>query len=289
MRNKFWNWKKKDYLIRSSLLVVVGLLFVLSGCSTGQNIPSSVSSGPSMSLAVTVTVKATSPSISTKVTTKIETTQSTTTSIMTTAPVISDTTWNYQQWLKGIPCRVPCWNGITPGKTSASEALQIFKKDRNIRIKTFGPSTLFRDDGAIEWEWIDSKAAGAISYHAQVSGEPVYQIGLSFPQPMKLGELMQVYGNPTHIIVESDNNFEDTSIHTYFIGIIYQSLGLSLGLTTDSKPTLSPETAFQGVVQNIPGSNLFMQWEGDSRNELPWQGFKGFDFYCRQKDGTACK
>ena len=30
-----------------------------------------------------------------------------------------------ERWLSGIPCALPCWEGVTPGRTSAGEAAQI--------------------------------------------------------------------------------------------------------------------------------------------------------------------
>lgn len=35
--------------------------------------------------------------------------------------------WSYR-WLKGIPCRPPCWEGITPGQTTAREAEEILRQ-----------------------------------------------------------------------------------------------------------------------------------------------------------------
>src|SRR5262245_17799626 len=44
------------------------------------------------------------------------------------------------RWLLGVPCRAPCWEGVTPGKTIAEEAVTIFRQSpilKNVQISAF--------------------------------------------------------------------------------------------------------------------------------------------------------
>src|SRR5947209_4744604 len=48
--------------------------------------------------------------------------------------------WQYR-WLKGIPCKPPCFEGITPGKTTAEEAVKLLQQNPMAAyVKTLPPA-----------------------------------------------------------------------------------------------------------------------------------------------------
>ena len=57
------------------------------------------------------------------------------------------------RWLKGIPCRLPCWEGVTPGQTRKDEAVDILKRNPIIASVVITDSYDWRDDGYIIWHY----------------------------------------------------------------------------------------------------------------------------------------
>ncbi|MBU0491270.1 MAG: hypothetical protein KKB13_05410 [Chloroflexi bacterium] len=83
------------------------------------------------------------------------------------------------RWLKGIPCRPPCWEGITPGQTTAEEAVEILS--RSPVIARANATTLpvpNPEMGLVVWSWVgtEDEQGGQALFHAQIPSSPVYPV-----------------------------------------------------------------------------------------------------------------
>ncbi len=189
------------------------------------------------------------------------------------------------RWLKGIPCRPPCWEGITPGHTTSTEAVDILKKNfliREAKLDSFSPSD---KHGEISWKWLDGQPGGSARYLLQQAIPVIYEIHSNYPTPFLLGDLIKAYGQPSHIRATAQHDYYDKNVISYTISFVYLSQGFVLATVVRSKPILNSDLSLSGVGFFSPTSNE--SWVIKTLNEQPdqivlWQGFKDFDFYCRE-------
>ena len=200
--------------------------------------------------------------------------------------------WPYQ-WLKGIPCRPPCWEGITPGQTTATEAVEILNRSPVIATVEMTTSPLIPERGHVIWSWVgrEGREGGWATFHAQTPSSPIYIINPLFPASFRLGDVIQSYGEPSHIIAKAFHRPDSEGVD-YNLIILYQSQGFALGTGGRLKPVLSMDTLFDGVSffalndegwqAALGGAATYPEWV------VPWQGMKDFDFYCRDETGKPC-
>jgi hypothetical protein len=202
--------------------------------------------------------------------------------------------WEYR-WLREIPCRPPCWEGITPGRTNATEAIEILNRSplvTKIQMETF---SLVPNLGSVYWNWANGARGGEAVFEAQTTAQLIYEIKPRFPQSLfNLREVMQAYGEPSHIVAQAYSNPDIGSGITYELWIIYLDKGFVLTAGyLNKKPDLSQSTRFDYVLFFIPTRDGLAKSVYVASNHpewvLSWQGFKGFDFYCRdESNGRLC-
>ena len=201
--------------------------------------------------------------------------------------------WSYR-WLKGIPCRAPCWEGITPGQTTAEEEVQILQRSPIVTAVKITAIPGAPDVGVVEWNWTNTgRRGGGAEFHAQTPSSPIYLVAPIFPVSFKLGDVIQAYGEPSHIIASSYYGPDIDSGVFYDLSILYLPQGFIIGVAGGRvKPTLSVDTLSEAVVFFAPGEEGLrsaFQWAAAYPNGLiPWQGMKDFDYYCRDEAGKPC-
>jgi len=196
------------------------------------------------------------------------------------------------RWLKGIPCRPPCWEGITPGQTTPIEAVEIWEQSpviTAVKIVTLG---ITPETGIVTWNWVSSGEKGGEAYfHTQPPSSPIYAIHPYLP-PCKLRDVIQAYGDPSHVAATSYYP-SDSSDMFYSLSILYLSQGFILFSEGGrSKPILSEDTSLESVIFFAPGieglQKASLALAIDLERFAPWQGIKDFDFYCRDMKGRPC-
>lgn len=232
-------------------LAILLLLILLAAC---DNNSASVTVNKTAMATTTIATRTTAPTFPPTLTP--QPTFSPTAILSTQSPNIENPS---TRWLKGVPCSAPCWEGITPGKTTASEALEILKKDVSLSVVQTGASELFSDDGTIEWKWANSNDGGSVSYHAQSPTQIIEGIRLVFSTPIRLGDVVKAYGQPTHIIARVYQVNEGTTWNSYSIEVFYQSFGFSLITDSKTKPVLNLDTSFISVSQYNPAPNWILE------------------------------
>jgi hypothetical protein len=266
------------------ILILLGLL--LCACSDGQK----STRGP---VAATPTYSAQRTSTSVPAITTTTATQAIP-STHSVAPTVSSLSQDWQyRWLKGIPCQAPCWEGVTPGVTTADEGYALLQNSpdyfRNITKEVL---SLQPDLGYIDWKWNNNlhvgkngNNGGTIRYQANTPDQIIYKIVPYYFTTFNFSEIIPFYGEPSHVIATVVLN-EDFS-YSFELRYVYLTRGFQLEsgiLTKDksNKPIIAPNTEMANLTFFAPGIDGFDAAQKQRKNLLvPWQGYKSFDFYCR--------
>ncbi len=196
----------------------------------------------------------------------------------------------YQQyakrWLRGIPCRPPCWEGVTPGQTTVAEAVAVLNGNSGIVPGSVTTSESPRANiGYVTWKWVGSTHGGEARYALDTPAPTIYQISPCFEcvpgdsSAFTLADVMQAYGEPSHIQAHAFYGRHGEG-PLYTVAYWYLPLGLSIeeNRLHQTKPTLHVGMQFNQV--------NFYPVRQEHRPEflqiiVPWEGFKDFDAYCR--------
>ena len=198
------------------------------------------------------------------------------------------------RWLRGIPCSPPCFEGVTPGKTTATEAQKILQPNPLIRgFKVEASSPIIIPEAYIVWFWnqdiIGKKPSnargegGLIRYNDRDSTNiiKVIEPGLL---PFKLADVIQAYGEPSHVIATfSRKNHE--SGYWYSLTFFYFSSGfLVKNNPIEVRPELKKDMLLEYIEFFPPGIDAYPYYSENFFAKtmlVPWQGFKDWKFYCR--------
>jgi hypothetical protein len=201
--------------------------------------------------------------------------------------------WQYR-WLKKIPCSAPCVEGITPGKTTATEAIEILNQNplaKNVKNNpNFGRGLNW---GRISWDWIIGLPSGGALYFTD-SKEIVFNITPDFGIDYSLKVIMQSYGEPTYIIAIARQTISENPKLCQEIRLVYISRGIALLSDCYTKFELNENTRIGKILFIIPTREGYETIDNTTKRHpdwlLPWQGFKGFDYYCRDEfNGKLCR
>lgn len=206
-----------------------------------------------------------------------------------TKTIISSQDWQYR-WLKSIPCLPPCFEGITPGKTTAQEALEILKKNPLITdAKLLPPQGEY---SYVVWNWVGitpqsakGSSGGNLFYETRSSNQLIYLIWPFFSTSFKLSDIIKAYGDPSHVIVGYETH--QGQIARYYIYIIYLMQGFVVSIPENNPiiPIISSDLLLEKPQFFIPNADGLEKIKPSlfSKNLLvSWQGFKDFRFYCRE-------
>jgi hypothetical protein len=196
-----------------------------------------------------------------------------------------------QRFLKGIPCRPPCWGGITPGITTKDEALALLSKNDQVRnIKEFP----YRNNiASISWNWTNFTSAhpygGSLSYgRVTYDKEVVNQILLDeFPR-IKFKEIIQAYGEPDYVnaVVRYDHH---NAKYYYSTVILYPNQGFMMrNSRLTGKAEISLETEFERLYLFPSGLEWYRKQDSEADKTLvKWEGFREWKYYCRNTTWSA--
>lgn len=190
------------------------------------------------------------------------------------------------KWLKGNPCQPPCWENIKPGQTTLQEVKEKLKQNNLVQNIQ---EVAYQDRGQLSWDWIGTDRGGTISYHA-ASTKQVTIIGPGF-STIKFQDILDAYGEPNYVQAEVNQPNEKGQAVSYHIFVLYSQKGFALAEGGNVKPSLDSNLQLEGLRFFVPNSLeeiLPILSVGTSKTMVLWQGFKNFDFYCRQLDGNVC-
>ena len=139
------------------------------------------------------------------------------------------------------PCAPPCWQGITPGETTAEEAMGILQSSPYVKkesIERTGSYAL----GAIGAYWRASPGGVRVRLRDGL----VHEIALGTPYRLTLGEVVEQFGVPEAIVVQSIGVPEHLR---WGISMYYPAGGMDFAMVDDrfEAPSLEPSTKIGGV------------------------------------------
>lgn len=205
-------------------------------------------------------------------------------------PQIPSKDWQLH-WLQGVPCRAPCWEGITPGKTNVTQTMEILSHIPSLtnldKRNDSKPSEL----GRLSWDWKNGNKGGYVYYSP--SNETISIVAPIFDAWFSFHDVLQTYGEPSHItawIYQSP----DVSSKNYHMVLVYLSQGFEIWGNQLTKPNLNEDMLFNQVMFFEPTREQLEASDGTAKQHpdwlIPWQGFKGFDYYCRdEQNGKYCR
>ena len=148
--------------------------------------------------------------------------------------------------------------------------------------------------GSVSWDWTDGQKGGDAGFPGRGSAQIIYSVFPYFHFLFNLRDVLQSFGEPTHVIAIARQKSIDRTDLCYETRVVYLPQGLMLQSDCFAKPDLKENTLFAQVVFFVPGLEGLRDASGVAERHpdwvLPWQGFKGFDFYCRDEwNGQFCR
>lgn len=279
-------WLKIIYKFRKfdSLVSIFFFIFYVTACNSEQNVvdtstasifPAATVTAASPSKTPTITLASFSQGVSTTLATK-------------SAPPLN---WQYQ-WLKSIPCRPPCWEGITPGRSTLTETLKLLEQNPLIADYTM-PKSDGKNEDYILWNWFDNPKnisgtagkGGTIGYDSKTNVQTITYIQPKL-STIKLGDVIQAYGMPTHIIATFDVPLENFELR-HIVKFIYLTQGFVVSNVIlnlpNPIPSIDKDLLLEKVTFFTPNIDGYKVFDPSlTKLMIPWQGFNEFKFYCRQ-------
>jgi hypothetical protein len=199
------------------------------------------------------------------------------------------------RWLQGIPCRAPCWEGVTPGETDAADALVIWRRNTALTGVERGID-LSSSTGQIWWKWASDRKGGSAAFDKRSPAERIMEIALSYPWSYNLGEVISAYGEPTHIAAYAAC-YPDRRGASYVLFVVFKrnSFALSSEMKLDPETgrlMLDNETTFDYVRFYAADRDIRVPqvygYGGDPSLLVPWRGPQLLSSYLRDYTGGRC-
>ncbi|MBN9387120.1 MAG: hypothetical protein J0I20_03630 [Chloroflexi bacterium] len=145
----------------------------------------------------------------------------------------------------------------------------------------------------VGWEWIggfqaegDYHDGGGRALFEGGDAMPIFLIGPNLEKPIFFGDIIKVYGEPSHILAGFNRNVHGGT--TYFYYLAYLPLGFALYHSETHKFDISSKKFYFDSIlffaNNSDGFNKVFAGENDYKYFVPWRGFKSFDFYCQTRE-----
>jgi hypothetical protein len=152
---------------------------------------------------------------------------------------------------------------------------------------------LFPEVGMVGWKWVATGGdGGGALFDSQIPSSTIYLVCPDLPASFSLHDVIQAYGEPSHVLARSYHGPDIGSGIFHDLSIIYLSQGILLVDGDGGKPTLNSATQFSTVKFFVPDEKGLEAAFGGTDPYLtritPWQGMKDFDFYCRDEAGKPC-
>lgn len=203
----------------------------------------------------------------------------------------TDSDEELRDWLKGIPCKPPCWEGITPGRTTVSQTLSLLRQLPFVTDieNQEAPTGSRANQGEIYWDWKgSSEGGGVIGYRVSST---VCRVRASYPYSLlTLQEVLDAYGAPSHVRAWARPS-SDTRYTVYGLDIVYIPQGFALVWDGSNvrKPYLGPDWrnfVFDFFEPTLEGYTMAHGNPNVTEDLVPWRGMLSFDDYCV---GSRCK
>jgi len=222
----------------------------------------------------TISIVETSPALT--VTSSAASTQ---TQIENSTPTLSSSYGEGQKLVRELlenngGCKLPCWWGITPGKTTWTEARQILEK----------VSLFMSEPGSTETFYVDLHILPPYpypftrymehSYHIEngvVDYISVYNFDLA--PNYYLSNFLETYGQPTEIWMRTYSKYE-MGLHPFLVDLFYRDKGILIEYST-GEPLKEIDGELQNCMIKEMDSPFIHLWSPETQN-LSFQDAKKF-------------
>lgn len=228
-----------------------------------------------------------------------------------------------RRWLTPTPCQAPCWENITPNRTTVKEAFQVLQSSPIIATDTVhilrdlcggSGSPEIANSRRIVWQWTSAGygEGGTINYVQQPPVDAVSKCGVDFfvmeiitpdettlNSPITKIELESLSAVPRAYqptlgdVIKAYGEptyivaVESPEFSWYYVNIIYESQGLVLKRVSRSMLDLDQDLDFENVIfTDDPVREGIDYFDEDVL--IVWQGIHDFAFYCRYENGAHC-
>jgi len=188
------------------------------------------------------------------------------------------------EWLNNPICLPPCWAGIIPGETGASEAVGILSSLPWIKNVTLIEDKMY---GEINWSWNTVQGdggGGRIFFDVSTPSRKVKSILPNITgywgSNLLLGDVIKVYGEPTHILLEKQGPLDSIHAQPIPVGYNIEFIWLLQGFSSKSglgeeAPNLYDSMPLYTLAFFEPSIDGFIAYRGNSGNALVvWQGYQ---------------
>lgn len=182
-----------------------------------------------------------------------------------------------QDWMEHAPCDAPCWQGITPGETTAEQALEILENLPEVeKIGASGSSNLYRG----EHVWLGSWPGVFGSFDYDVDTRLVRSILPPYVGTVRLEQMIERYGEPDYLYVGAymDQSFDPNPGRKQFslrVGFLEGKVWMNVIQEDESiQPTISPSLLL--ARPSFYKDFYFKDINGDQ--PVDWEGFQSFEW-----------
>lgn len=191
--------------------------------------------------------------------------------------------------LNGVPCRLPCWEGVTVGETSVVEAAAILHENPQFSwVSAYSaPSLAIRQqqlEGILVYEMPVTMPDGSIAitkgdgyFDADDPDQTLVMLMVGMPE-FTFGELVAAFGPPDYAGAYVD--YPEPDLEYWSIGLIWLSYGFQVGQTNTAKFEIVDELNLE-MVRIFPPTpdGWWLATGGDISEAVPWTGSRQLEDY----------
>lgn len=143
--------------------------------------------------------------------------------------------------LTNVPCAAPCWQGIVPGATTSSQALEILENSPYVKQNSIRTGSR-NGSGRATWYW---SIPGFYGENEMTWKDDIVQdIGLSIAYELTLNEIINKFGPPEALIADQC----PLQQACFTVSLFYPQVGMAIGCSVDlGNPQIKPTTRIYGV------------------------------------------
>jgi len=183
-------------------------------------------------------------------------------------------------------CPYVCWLGISPGKTTAEEALKLLRSSDQIDQDSY----IGKNETGLRVEWhTEQMGAHSTSVGMIFENGVVNKINFSFPSTVKIREFIDLIGMPDEISVEKDQTIEAACCIAY---IVYYTSAKALMFA------YAPVIDGNGPNEEDSINTLYLNMSADDPNgpqrlldhkdlRQPWLGFRHLEEYLKNRPSSS--
>lgn len=270
-----------------SLFILISILFLTSSC--GQQIENSNSNTKVESPVITTmsNTEQSTKSNPSQTSITIPTTHSLSTDTInsknTVTPISNINLKSSEyRWLLGIPCKIPCWENITLGSTTYDQTLNALKLNPSVTINYNDINKSY-----IKFKWSAktiSDGNQSLDYSSIFFDNQHTANMIILKLLVDFADIIKYYGQPDFVIAVKIPyaDYNPTKPYAYSYYLLYEDQGMILEGSQDNKFNLSSNFNLKTVIFAEPNlANALQYLNIGNGTPVTWEGFKDFDYYCR--------